>query len=110
MKIFRLSTLLLLVVIAALCFALGVQDRRAARRDAELRAKIAQLEEAEASREWIEMNERRRLRHAGFAGETARSQEPISNDVARSSVPFPTTRVIKPVEPFPPAVVRVRRP
>src|SRR3954470_17051687 len=95
MKRFRLSTLLLLVVIAALCFALGVQDRRAARRDAELRAKIAQLEEVEASREWIEMNERRRLRYAGFAGETARSQVPISNDVARSSIPFPTTRRVR---------------
>jgi hypothetical protein len=96
MKRFRLSTLLLLVVIAALCFALGAQDRRAARRDAELRAKIARLEEAEATREWIELNERRRLRYAGFSGETARSQEPISKDVAKSSVPFPKTRRVYP--------------
>jgi hypothetical protein len=68
MKRFRLSTLLLLVVIVALCFALGVQDRRAARREAELRAKIAKLGQAEVSREWFELNERR-LRHAGFVSQ-----------------------------------------
>src|SRR3954462_3813799 len=45
-----------------------------------------------------------------LAGGRARSQEPIANDVGRSSVPFPPTRVIKPGEPFPPAEVRVRRP
>ena len=36
MKRFRLSTLMLLVVIAALCVALLVQHDRAARREAEL--------------------------------------------------------------------------
>jgi hypothetical protein len=36
MKRFRLSTLLLLVVIAALSLALVVQERRAARREADL--------------------------------------------------------------------------
>jgi hypothetical protein len=34
---FRLSTLMLLIVIASLCVALFVQDRRAARREQELR-------------------------------------------------------------------------
>ena len=37
MKRFRLSTLMLLIVIAALCVALVVQQRRATRREAEQR-------------------------------------------------------------------------
>jgi ActR/RegA family two-component response regulator len=37
MKRFRLSTLLLLVIIAALCNALFVQQKRAAQRETELR-------------------------------------------------------------------------
>jgi hypothetical protein len=40
MKRFRLSTLMLLVVIAALVVALAVQQRRAARREAELQARL----------------------------------------------------------------------
>jgi Flp pilus assembly protein TadB len=40
MRKFRLSTLMLLVVIAALTIALVMQDRRAARREAELRMRI----------------------------------------------------------------------
>ena len=43
MKRFRLSTLMLLIVIAALSIALVVRERRAARREAELRAEIANL-------------------------------------------------------------------
>jgi hypothetical protein len=42
MRRFRLSTLMLLVVIAALSVALTVQYHRAARREAELRAKLAE--------------------------------------------------------------------
>jgi hypothetical protein len=42
MKRFRLSTLMLLVVIAALGVALVVQHRRAARREAELEARLAE--------------------------------------------------------------------
>jgi high-affinity Fe2+/Pb2+ permease len=42
MKRFRLSTLLLLVVIAALLIALGVSQNRAAQREAELRAQLNQ--------------------------------------------------------------------
>jgi hypothetical protein len=45
MKRFRLSTLMLLVVIAALGIALVVQQRRAARREAELQAGIRNREE-----------------------------------------------------------------
>jgi hypothetical protein len=41
MRRFRLSTLTLLIVIAALSMALVVQHRRAARREAELRARLA---------------------------------------------------------------------
>ncbi len=40
MKQFRLSTLMLLVVIAALCVALVVQHNRAAQREAELRTAL----------------------------------------------------------------------
>jgi hypothetical protein len=43
MRRFRLSTLMLLIVIAALSIALVVRERRAARREAELRAEIANL-------------------------------------------------------------------
>jgi hypothetical protein len=42
MRRFRLSTLMLLIVIAALSFALVVQHHRAARREAELQARLAQ--------------------------------------------------------------------
>ena len=40
MRRIRLSTLTLLIVIAALCAGLIVQDRRAARRETELKAKL----------------------------------------------------------------------
>jgi hypothetical protein len=40
MKRFRLSTLMLLIVIAALCITLVVQHNRAAQREAELRAAL----------------------------------------------------------------------
>jgi hypothetical protein len=48
MRRFRLSTLMLLVVIAALGVALVVQERRATRREAELQAQLtrARLEAA----------------------------------------------------------------
>ena len=42
MKRFRLSTLMLLIVIAALGVAMVVQQRRAARRESELRARLAE--------------------------------------------------------------------
>jgi hypothetical protein len=46
MKRFRLSTLMLLIVIAALCVALVVQQQRASRREAELQSRLdaAQIE------------------------------------------------------------------
>jgi hypothetical protein len=44
MKRFRLSTLLLLVVIAALSLALVMQERRAARREAELQFRLVIME------------------------------------------------------------------
>jgi hypothetical protein len=44
MKRFRLSTLLLLVVIAALSLALVMQERRAAQREAELQLRHAVME------------------------------------------------------------------
>jgi hypothetical protein len=45
MKRFRLSTLLLLVVIAALSLALVMQERRAARREAELQFRLVIMED-----------------------------------------------------------------
>ena len=42
MRRFRLSTLMLLVVLAALGIALVVQYRRAARREVELQARVAE--------------------------------------------------------------------
>jgi len=44
MKRFRLNTLLLLVVIAALSLALVMQERRAARREAELQFRLVIME------------------------------------------------------------------
>jgi hypothetical protein len=44
MKRFRLSTLMLLVVIVGLAIALVVQERRAARREVQLQAEIADLQ------------------------------------------------------------------
>ena len=44
MKRFRLSTLMLMIVIAALSIALAVQERRAARREVKLQAEIADLQ------------------------------------------------------------------
>ncbi len=41
MKRFRLSTLMLLIAIAALCIGLVVQHHRAARREADLQARLA---------------------------------------------------------------------
>lgn len=46
MRRIRLSTLLLLIVIAALCVVLIEQDRRAARREAELKASLESRGEA----------------------------------------------------------------
>jgi hypothetical protein len=66
MKRFRLSTLMLLIVIAALGTALVVQHRQAARREAELRAKIDELEQAGMADEWRKMSDRR-IRRYGLA-------------------------------------------
>jgi hypothetical protein len=46
MRRIRLSTLMLLIVIAALCLGLIVQDRRAARRETELKARLDSRREA----------------------------------------------------------------
>jgi hypothetical protein len=46
MRRIRLSTLMLLIVIATLCAGLIVQDRRAARRETELKAKLDSRGEA----------------------------------------------------------------
>jgi hypothetical protein len=46
MRRIRLSTLMLLIVIAALCAGLIVQDRRAARRESELKAELDSRREA----------------------------------------------------------------
>ena len=48
MKRFRLSTLMLLIVISALSLALVIQERRAARREAELQLRFALMEQMRA--------------------------------------------------------------
>ena len=52
MKRFRLSTLMLLIVIAALSTALVVQERRAARRETKLQDEIANLQ-ARLAQSWL---------------------------------------------------------
>ncbi len=75
MKRFHLSTLLLVVVIAALGLAVLEQGLRARRRESELRAEIARLvsdhraeiarlKQADVAREWETANYHR-MRHAG---------------------------------------------
>ncbi len=63
MKRYRLSTLMLLIVIAALSIALVVQYRRYARREAELRARLAQAWPAFVKQQ-KETDEMRRLTEA----------------------------------------------
>lgn len=63
MKRFRLSTLLLLVVIVGLVFALVAQQRQAERREAALRAEIKNWEQTDTNIRWTEMNERRLRRN-----------------------------------------------
>jgi hypothetical protein len=67
MKRFRLSTLMLLIVIAALGIALVMQHRRAARREAELQArlngaesKVFMLEQRNLVKQWQTLSESRR--------------------------------------------------
>jgi uncharacterized protein HemX len=70
LKRIRLSTLMLLVVIAALGITVVVQQRRSARREAELQARIAELEASNMSNQWREMSERR-IRRYGLAVDRA---------------------------------------
>jgi hypothetical protein len=66
MRRFRLSTLMLMIVIAALGIALVVQQRRAARREAELLArlngaesKVFMLEQRNLLKQWQALSESR---------------------------------------------------
>jgi hypothetical protein len=79
MKRFRLTTLMLLVVIAGLGFALLAQQRQADRREAVLRAKIKEWEQTDTEIRWSEMNERR-LRRMGWT-----LQPPAGDQVVRKS-------------------------
>ncbi len=94
---FRISTLMLLIVILALCIALGIQGRRAAHREAELqrqaadreaelKAKIAEMEQDDATR-WVKMNDHR-IQHAGS------TIQPTANASTRdtSRIPFPPAK------------------
>jgi hypothetical protein len=60
MKRFRLSTLMLLIVIAALCTALVVQQYRASRRTVELEARLAMAQLAIAEVAVIERTKARK--------------------------------------------------
>ena len=93
----RIGTLMLLIVIVALCIALGIQQRRAAHREAELRrqaasreaelrAKIAEMEQDDITR-WKDMNDRR-IQHTGL------TTQPTGKTNARDpyGFPFPPAR------------------
>jgi type II secretory pathway pseudopilin PulG len=58
MKRFRLRTLMLLIVIAALGIAVVVQQRRAARREAELQAQLELLNDKYDNMQLLLKNER----------------------------------------------------
>ena len=78
MKRFRLSTLMLLVVIAALSTALVVQHDRALRREHGLRTKIKELEETDMMIRWHELSEHRLRRHRPYqAPEERLTVEPM---------------------------------
>ena len=62
MKRFRLSTLMLLVVISALGIGLVVQRRRAARREVELQARLAKVHAEQAVIESVLARQQKRLR------------------------------------------------
>jgi hypothetical protein len=80
MKRLRLATLLLLVIIAALIMALVVQDRRAARHEAELNTKIKKLQDIPDMIKWHEMNERRLNRYRPIQSPQERPAiEPMEN-------------------------------
>jgi urease accessory protein UreH len=74
LKRFRIGTLMLIIVIAALGTALVVQHNRALRREAELKAKIRELEQADLIVRWREMSERR-LRQ--FGHQAAEKRRPV---------------------------------
>ena len=73
MKRFRLSTLLLLVVIAALSMALAIQHRQSTRREAELLARIAQ--ERDLANRRNELNMQILRSQMRMQSEEARQQE-----------------------------------
>ena len=88
----RIGTLMLLIVIVALCIALGIHERRAAdrvaelqqqaaSREAELRAKIAEMEQDDFTR-WKKMSDHRIQR-------TRSTIQPAANTAARAPYGFP---------------------
>ena len=91
MKRFRLSTLMLLIVIAAMSTALVVQHDRAVQREVRLRAKIKGLEQSEVrlrakikgleqteiSIRWSEMSERRLRRYQSSGEQRGEKRESV---------------------------------
>jgi hypothetical protein len=83
MKRFRLRTLMLLIVIAALCVALVVQHNRASQREAALQARLAlawplylqQQMQDEAIKLSIEARNQRRLQTLAKRKQTEERQE-----------------------------------
>jgi hypothetical protein len=93
MKRFRLSTLLLLVVVAAMGIALVVQHERARRweaelraeinrREAELRAETKRLDQVELSNRWREMNKYRLQQSQRSRDQAAEKSQSVSPAVA----------------------------
>jgi hypothetical protein len=89
MKRFRLSTLLLLVVVAAMGIALVVQQERARRweaeinkREAELRAESKRLDQVELSERWRRMNRYRLQQSQRSRDQAAEKSQSVRTAVA----------------------------
>jgi hypothetical protein len=54
MKRFRISTLMLLILIASLCVALFVQDHRASRRERELQLRMESMVQQQELSRWLQ--------------------------------------------------------
>ena len=80
MKRFRLGTLMLLIVIAALGIGLVVQQRRAARREAELQARLARVQSERAVIESVLARQQKRLGAQHHKGDASVGDRPKPGD------------------------------
>jgi hypothetical protein len=88
MKRFRLRTLMLLVVIAALCMGLFVQHRRAARREGQLLAEMATKNRELAAMRFNYIN-------SISIGQVRRARDRLNFDLQQSSPTSTKGKVVK---------------